>query len=84
MLTNEQMIAGRYLRWHRARRRVEGIQSHLRAGGTVLVSTYTHSTQYNKPGHADLFKATRSGVYALHGKKWLCIDGCSITFWRAA
>lgn len=46
-----------------------------------MVATYTKATQYDKLSHSALFKATPNGLYALHGKKWVCIDGCSIKFY---
>lgn len=82
MLTNNQMVAGRYLRWHRARRTIADIRACLRAGGTVVVATYTHAMQFGLR-HVDDFKATRSGAYRRAGRNWVCIDGCAIKFYRA-
>jgi len=38
------MTAGRFLRWHRARRLVGAIKHHLAAGHTVVIPTYTRAT----------------------------------------
>ena len=70
-----------YGRWHTARKAFVKIQSTLNTGGVVMVATYTKATQYDKLSHSALFKATPNGLYALHGKKWVCIDGCSIKFY---
>lgn len=79
MITNEQMIKGRFLRWHNARKRVAFIQGNLLAGGLVAIHTCTRVTKFNKPAHAQMFKATRHGAYMQQGKKWVCIDYCGIT-----
>lgn len=72
-LTNDQMIAGRFLRIHKARRRVAWIKSQLAAGRTILICTMTKATAY-KAKHIDMFKATKTGAYVQSGNKWLCID----------
>lgn len=72
-MTNEQMKAGRFLRWHKARQKVAFIQQHLAAGRTVQITTATRAVRY-KPAHVDCFKATKAGAYVQRGKSWDCID----------
>lgn len=79
--TNAQMIAGRYLRWHRARRLIADIQSCLQADGVAVVSTHTNAAQFDRR-HVDHFKAMRSGAYMRRGKGWDCIDGCAVRLYR--
>jgi hypothetical protein len=79
MLANEQMRSNRYGQWAQARQLYRRIQDTLTAGGIVTVATATHAIHYY-PKHANLFKATQSSVYVQHGKRWDCIDYCSIVF----
>lgn len=54
---------------------LSNIQTLLRAGGTVEVSNYLHTTRYTKPEHADLFRLDATGrLQARHGSQWLWID----------
>ena len=82
-MTNDEMKAGRFLRWHKARVKVAKIQAALRAGYQVNIHTATRVTVY-KPGKGfeDMFKANRTGAYVQHGKRWDCIDFCGITISR--
>ena len=77
-LTNEQMKPNRFLRWHKARKKIAAIKAHLSQGHTVQIGTMTHATNY-KAKHIDMFKATRSGAYVQRGKSWDCIDFCKIS-----
>jgi hypothetical protein len=77
MLTNAQMKAGRYLRWHQARRKIAWIVGHLEAGRTVQLTTYTRCTRYTKK-HIAMFKATKAGAYVQQGKSWVCFDGSDV------
>lgn len=77
MLTNDQMKAGRYAKWARARKKVAWINEQLKAGKTVQLTTYTRATRYTAK-HAAMFKATRTGAYVQRGKAWDCIDGCDL------
>ena len=81
MLSNSQMIAGRFARWAKARALVARIRSQLASGGVVVVATYTRATQFDAR-HVAMFKAERSGAYMQSGKRWLCIDNCAIKFYR--
>lgn len=78
-MNNDQMKPNRYLRWHKARVLVSRIQSHLNAGGKVMIGTATRHTTYDKR-HVDMFRATRTGAFAQRGKNWECIDFCGIRF----
>lgn len=77
-MTNAEMTANRYLRWHNARGKVAWIKAHLAAGRTVCLTTYTKQTRYAAK-HADMFRANKTGAYVQHGKGFVCIDGCKIT-----
>jgi hypothetical protein len=72
-ITNPQMIAGRFLRYARARQRVAWIKAQLAAGRIVQLTTYTKATSYDAR-HADMFKATKAGAFVQRGKSWDCID----------
>jgi riboflavin synthase alpha subunit len=76
-MTNDQMKAGRFVRWHVARRKVAFIQGHLAAGRTVYICTMTKATKLSAK-HAGMVKATKSGAYMQAGKSWVCIDGCAL------
>lgn len=77
-MTNDEMKAGRFLRWHTARTRIAWIKARLAEGRTVYVSTHLRHTPYSAK-HTDMFKATRTGAYVQHGKRWDCIDWCKIS-----
>jgi len=76
-MTNDEMKAGRFLRWHTARRKIDWIKTRLSEGCTVQLTTYTKTTRY-KAKHADMFKANRNGAWVQRGKSWDCIDGVNI------
>ncbi len=78
-MTNDQMKPGRFLRWQQARRTASKIAAHLTSGGRVVVGTYTRATVYSRK-HAEIFRATSSGLYVRNGKLWDCIDYCAIRF----
>lgn len=80
-MTNDQMTANRYLRWYQARRKLAAIQQALQDGCTIMVSTHLKATQYTAK-HADMFKATRTGLFVKRGKHWDCIDYCKITVYK--
>lgn len=77
-MTNDEMKANRYLRWHNARQKVAWIKEHLAEGRTVCITTYTKQTRYTAK-HADMFRATKSGSYVQSGKTWLCFDGSKVS-----
>lgn len=76
-MTNDEMKPGRFLRFHVARAKVRWIEEKLAAGATVQLTTYTHATRFTRK-HLGMFKATKTGAYVQHGKRWDCIDGCKI------
>lgn len=78
MLTNDQMKAGRFIRFHKARKLVKAINAHLEAGRTVQFTTYTTALRLTRK-HIGMLKATKSGVYVQRGKSWDCVDGCKIS-----
>jgi hypothetical protein len=70
-MNNSDMKPNRYLNWHNARKRHRQIISHLARGGRVLVGTYTKATVYRHPGQ---FRCDHTGLYAVRGKQWDCLD----------
>ena len=74
-MTNEEMRAGRFLRWHKARKLYGVIVKHLESGRRVQVTTYTRSTVYRS---VEQFRCGKTGVYVARGKSWDCIDGCHV------
>jgi len=76
-LTNEQMKAGRFERWHNARRKVGWIKSQLAAGHIVQVATQLRATRYTAK-HAELFVAKKDGVYVKSGKSLVFIGWSDI------
>lgn len=78
MLTNSQMISGRFAKWARARKRVAVIVAALEAGRTVQLTTATRYTRYTVK-HVAMFKATKTGAFVQRGKAWDCIDFTHVT-----
>lgn len=68
-MSNDEMRAGRFEQWARMRKLFAAITEHLKAGGRVQVSTYTHSTVY-QPKHLAMFRCGKTGVYVQSGKRW--------------
>ena len=66
-LNNSKMIAGRFFRYARARKRVAWIKAQLAAGRIVQLTTHTKATSYDAR-HADMFKATKTGAFVQRGK----------------
>lgn len=63
---------------------LETIQNHLRAGGKIMVSTYTQSKIYG-PNCADMFSAKPDGLYVKRGRKYVdCINHSHIQFSKLA
>ena len=77
-MTNDRMIEGRYLRFHKARQLVARIVYSLSNGRTVIVQASNYKSWRYDHRHVAMFKAARSGVYMRHGKRWDCIDYCRI------
>lgn len=77
-MTNEQMIAGRFLALAKARRRYNFIVRNLAAGNSVSLTTQTRSTNY-RPKHIDMFKIKGKDVFVQRGKSWDCINYVKVT-----
>lgn len=77
MLTNAQMIEGRYLRWAKARAKVAWIVARLNEGREVYICTATRATKLSKK-HIEMVRAAKNGAYMQSGRKWVCIDYCQI------
>jgi len=68
-------------------KKIEKIVELIEAGSTVTFSTYLRSypinlktlNKFRKAGY-DLFKADGKSLMMLSGKKYLCVDGCKITY----
>ena len=75
-MTNEDMKAGRFARLACARKRLAFINKAFAAGKTVCLTTYHQASNRYTAKHADMFRATKSGLYVQSGKNWLCADGC--------
>jgi len=73
MITNDQMLAGRFARWAQARKRHAWILARLAEGRTVYLRTHLRCTAY-KARHAEMFKATKSGFYVQSGRSWVNAD----------
>lgn len=80
MLTNAQMTANRFARWAKARAKLAKIQAALSNGATITISTYGRQLRLTAK-HADMLKATKTGLYVQRGKAWDCIDGAKIQAW---
>lgn len=78
MLCNSDMIAGRFLRLHKARRLFRFIQDSFAGGRSVVVSTMTRATRYDGR-HADLFQLRGASVLVRRGKSWDCINHCRVS-----
>lgn len=80
MLTNQQMIAGRFLKLAKGRKLMARMSSCWDKGGFVRIGTYTRYTDY-KAKHRDMFKMSKSGeIFVQRGKRWDCVFGCSFQF----
>ncbi len=50
----------------------------LKAGGRVVLATYTRATVYDQR-HIEMFKFKGDSMYVRRGRKaWDCFDGCGI------
>lgn len=79
-LTNDQMIKNRFAKLARGRRLMKRIDACWIAGGFVRVGTATQYSDY-KPAHRELIVMGKSGsIYAVKGKKSLCLDFCNFQF----
>ena len=76
-MTNSEMKADRFLRWHKARVMLGKINAALEGGSTVQLTTYTKAVRYTRK-HLGMFKATKTGVYVQRGAKWDSLFGVQI------
>lgn len=72
-MTNEQMKAGRFFKWHNYRLLVSNIRATLANDGIVQIVGYGRVIQCDKR-HIDMFKATKTGAYIQRGKNWDCLN----------
>ena len=80
MLTNAQMIPNRFAKLARGRRILRKMNACWDAGGDVWVSTCLRQTKV-APKVRDAIKMDAVGsLYIRAGKRWDCIDFCSIGF----
>lgn len=77
-MNNAQMIDGRFLRWHGARRRLAWIQARVAEGLTVYLSTMTRATAIDAR-HLGMLSATKSGLYLATGAKRVCVTYCRLS-----
>ena len=74
MLTNEQMIAGRFANWARYRRAERFIKLHAEAGRKVYLRGNNYLVKYTviTKKNASLVSSSRSGLFVQHGKQRIC------------
>jgi hypothetical protein len=80
-MTNEQMKAGRFYRWHNYRKMIANIQATLAADGIIQIVGYGRVIQADKR-HVSMFKADRTGAYIQRGKSWDCLNFSKIIHCR--
>ena len=81
MLTNAEMIPGRYLRWHNARKLYKRIMSQFDRGGAIRIVTYTKCIECH-PKHRAMIRCTKRDVLIQRGKNWDAITHTRIDFSR--
>lgn len=80
MLSNDQMVAGRFAKLAKGRKLLRKMHATWDAGGLVRIGTATRYTDL-KPKHRDMVRLGKSGsLYMQRGKAWDCIDYCSFQF----
>lgn len=80
MLTNEQMVAGRFAKLAKGRKLVRKMNETWDRGGFVRIGTATRYMDL-QPKHRDMIRLGKSGsVYMARGKNFDCIDFCSFQF----
>jgi len=79
-MTNDQMIAGRFLKLNRGRKIMRAMNACWDAGGFVRIGTALSYSDI-KPKARDIITMGKSGsLYMARGKSRACIDFCSIQF----
>lgn len=80
MLTNEQMVAGRFAKLAKGRRLLRRMNACWDAGGFVRIGTATRYSDL-KPKHREMVRLGKTGsLYMQRGKSYDCIDYCSFQF----
>ena len=77
-MSNDKMIAGRYASWAAARKKHAWMLARLAEGHTVYIATALRVYSL-KAKHAEMLRASRSGLYMQSGKSWVCIDFCGLS-----
>lgn len=77
-MTNQQMIAGRFLRWARVRRQYAWIVAQIDAGRTVYLTTSIRSTKIAAK-HLPMVRAAKTGLMIQSGKHWIDYSLAKIT-----
>ena len=85
MLTNSQMIAGRFAKLAFARKRLARINACLAAGGSVIVGTATRNSKYGPAWAGRFFVGAKGSLFVdvsrAGGKRsTLCLDFNSLSF----
>lgn len=68
-----------YLDWHKRRKRLAAILTHLERGGTVLLCTAYRVTKITAK-HSSMLRAVPDGLYIQRGKNWECLNFTTIRF----
>lgn len=76
-MDNAKMIAGRYLRWAQARRKLAWITARIAEGRTVYLSTSLRRTKITK-STLGLVEARKSGLYVMIRGRTVCYDHCKV------
>lgn len=81
MIKNSDMKANRYANWAKWRKLYFAIIAQLDKGNDVISSTAWKHTKIT-PEHKEFIKATPTGLYIKHGKKWINHSHCKFTVWE--
>lgn len=80
MLTNQDMVAGRFYKLYKGRQLFRRMNACWDAGGIVRIGTYTRLTDI-RPSARSLITMGKSGsLYIARGKSRDCIDYCHFAF----
>lgn len=71
-MSNDQMVAGRFLKLQKGRNKMRWIEQALASGRKVYIRTHLKTTKCSR---FDQFKMDSKGnVYSQHGNRWDCIN----------
>lgn len=80
LLTNQQMIAGRFLRLAKGKKRLMKMHATWEAGGFVRVGNHLRYSDYYAK-HKDYIVMDKEGsLYDVSRKKAVCLDFCHFRF----